>query len=451
MNLQRTLFIFLLCLTGLFLTVPALGGDNLWKAGCARTIITPKEPMWMAGFAARTAPSEGTLADLWAKALTLEDAEGNRAVLVTADILGFPKDLSDDIRDYVRRKYGFDRSRIILSASHTHSGPVLGDALYFIYPMKEADRKIVRRYTSQFKNQIVNLIDASMQQLEPVRIETGMGQVNFAVNRRNNKERALTPTTELKGPYDHAVPVLKIERPDGTLKTIIFGYSCHPTVLSGQLFSGDYAGFAQTEIEKLNPGVQAMFFQGTGADQNPLPRHKVSLAVQYGKQLAASVKQVLSEDMVPQESRLRTHYAEIELPLDEPISRKQLEKLATGNTYESRWAQGVLGRGEKVVPPLKAYPYPISVWTIGAQRLVALGGEVVSGYSIRLKQLYGNDLFVMGYANDVMNYIPTTVIWDEGGYEGMTASRVYALPARWTRDVEERIIGVVERLLENTE
>ena len=72
--------------------------DSLWKAGVARVVITPQQPMWMAGFAVRDHESEGTLHDLWAKALALEDSRGNKAVMVSTDLLGFPKALSDRIR-----------------------------------------------------------------------------------------------------------------------------------------------------------------------------------------------------------------------------------------------------------------------------------------------------------------------------------------------------------------
>lgn len=425
---------------------PSWGGEQIWKAGRARVDITPQQSTWMAGYALRESPSKGVLTNLWAKALALEDAQGNRAVLVTADLLGFPKDLSDEIRDYAGEKYGLDRSRIILSASHTHSGPVLGDALYFIYPMTASDRKVVYRYTDHLKKLLVGLIDAAMKDLQPARISTGNGLARFAVNRRNNNAAALTSTTELKGPHDHAVPVLKVEGPDGTVKVILFGYACHPTTLSGMEFCGDYPGFAQIELEKMYPGATAMFFQGAGADQNPLPRNKVSLAIQYGRQLAASVGQVLSEEMILQESSLKTRYEEIELPLDAPLPREELLKLAEGSDYQARWAKGMLGEGEKAVPALSSYPYPIAYWTIGTQKLFILGGEVVSGYSVRLKQHYGDDVFVMGYANDVMTYIPTTVIWDEGRYEGATAPRVYALPSRWTRDVEEIIFNAIGKI-----
>ena len=57
-----------------------------WKAGVASVIITPEESMWMAGFAARTRPSEGKLHELWAKALVFEDAAGKKAVLITTDL-----------------------------------------------------------------------------------------------------------------------------------------------------------------------------------------------------------------------------------------------------------------------------------------------------------------------------------------------------------------------------
>ena len=51
-----------------------------WKAGIAKVAITPNEPMWMAGFAARTHASEGKLHDIWAKALAIQDANGKQAV-----------------------------------------------------------------------------------------------------------------------------------------------------------------------------------------------------------------------------------------------------------------------------------------------------------------------------------------------------------------------------------
>src|SRR5437762_2681186 len=71
---------FMLALTG-----PGWGASTSWKAGAARIQITPAHSVWMTGFAARTNSSTGTLQELYAKALALEDASGQRAVLVTTD------------------------------------------------------------------------------------------------------------------------------------------------------------------------------------------------------------------------------------------------------------------------------------------------------------------------------------------------------------------------------
>src|SRR6266545_6672873 len=70
-------------------------GEEFWKAGLASIDITPTEPIWLAGYAARTHPSEGAVHPIYAKALALEDSRKNRLVIVTTDLLGFTRALSD--------------------------------------------------------------------------------------------------------------------------------------------------------------------------------------------------------------------------------------------------------------------------------------------------------------------------------------------------------------------
>ena len=72
-------------------SLPAIA-DDTWKAGVTKVNITPEQPMWMAGYAAREKPAEGKTTELWAKALVLEDAGGKRAVLVTLDLVGIDLD-----------------------------------------------------------------------------------------------------------------------------------------------------------------------------------------------------------------------------------------------------------------------------------------------------------------------------------------------------------------------
>src|SRR6185312_10316716 len=86
-----------------------LSAQSHWKAGAASVDITPDEPIWLAGYGSRTRPSEGVLQRIHAKALVLEDETGARTVLVTSDLLGFVKEVSQPIAERVQRKYNISR------------------------------------------------------------------------------------------------------------------------------------------------------------------------------------------------------------------------------------------------------------------------------------------------------------------------------------------------------
>ena len=421
-----------------------------WKAGVSSVKITPSEAMPMAGFASRTHSSEGMLHDIWAKALIIEDSKGKRAVMISSDLLGFPKIMSDPIRDRIKAQYGLGRDQILLNSSHTHSGPVIGDALTDVYLLDNQQVASVINYSKKLEDQIVKLVGDAIKNMEPVELYSQNGVTRFQVNRRNNSANLLTQLTELQGPNDFAVPVLKAVTAKGDLKAIAFGYACHPTVLSGYDWSGDYPGFAQIELEKNHPGTTALFFQSAGADQNPLPRNTVPIAKQYGRELAAAVDRVLEEEMRKLPSNLITSYSELDLPLASSPTEAELTKIinSAGAAYQKRWAQRFLTKikaGEKLIT---SYPYPVQVWSIGNLPLVSLGGELLVEYGIKIKQMLGEDTFVYGYSNDVMSYVPSSTVLKEGGYEGEAAHTVYGLPSKWQVGVESRILNEVIRLAE---
>ena len=447
---------YLLLLTSLALPLSdANASDDLpqsatgWKAGVARVVITPQQPLWMAGYATRNHASEGTLHDLWAKALALEDARGNRAVLVTTDLLGLPKGLSDRIRDRLLATFNLSRAQLLLNSSHTHSGPVLNDALFDIYPLDSGQLRDVEQYTATLEDQLVTLVGDALKALEPVQLYAQNGVTRFQVNRRNNDDATLPRQTELHGPNDYAVPVIKVMNQAGSLLAVAFGYACHNTVLDIYEWSGDYAGFAQLELEERYPEATALFFQGAGADQNPLPRRTIPLAKQYGQELAAAVDRVLQEEMRELPARLTTAYAEVDLPLASPPTEEALLAITEeAPDYERRWASRLLEQIRQGNPLPTSYPYPLQVWQLGDQPIMSLGGELVVDYAIQLKRIFGQHLFVLGYSNDVMAYIPSARILREGGYEGATSQIVYGLPATWAPAVETVILDKMVQLAE---
>ena len=428
-----------------------LANLDIWQVGVARVDITPQDTLWLAGYASRVHAAQGTLHQLWAKAIVFQDQNGKQAVLVTADILGFPKNISDHISKACTEKYGLERSELILSSSQTHTGPVLRESLDLTYPISDAHIDKIERYSKRLEESVINLVGEALRNKIPARLSAGNGVVRFQVNRRNNNAGILDLQTDLNGPNDYAVPVLRVNKDGGNLLAALFGYACHPTVLNDYQWSGDYPGFAQLALEARFPGMTALFFQGCGADQNPLPRRSPGLARQYGLELAAAVERVIEENQDTLQAKLKTGFSEINLVFDPPPSKKRIEKLAADSTagFRQVWAISILDKikNQKQLPT--SYPYPIQIWQLGDQLIFALGGEVVVNYAITLKRLYGQNTFVIGYSNDVMGYIPSLEILREGGYEGAVAQIVYDLPANWRADIETQIISHVITLAED--
>lgn len=430
----------------------AYGKDSVeistWKAGVSTTVITPEGPVWLGGYAARTKPAEGKLHDLWAKALYLEDAQGRSMLLITMDLCEISRKISDRIKELLKSETGLKKEQIVLNCSHTHSGPLLkGDGTHIVYPMDDKQTTLIDNYTAWFVNRMAQLGKEASRRLEPARIFSQNGTVRFQVNRRNNQEAKFTNLTTLNGPNDYSVPVLKVEDKRGNIKAVVFGYACHPTVLDGYEWCGDYPGFAQIELEKLYPGATALFFQGAGADQNPLPRRSIPLARQYGKELAAAVERVISEPMRELQSRLAVAYSEISLEMEPVPTVKELEKYVQElGGYQKRWAECMLGKLQKGEELTSSYPYPVQVWRLGEQAIVSLGGEPLVDYALRLKEMLGEDIFVMGYSNDVMAYIPPDEELGKGGYEIVASQRGAGLPARWKTGLEKAILDEVMTL-----
>ena len=454
-NILVKTIVFILLMAPLFATsIGSQANSKGWKAGVSASDITPQEPLKMSGYAGRTELCTEKLHSLWVKALALEDASGKKAVLVTMDLVLLPREIADNVKARLIKLHDLDKSQIILSWSHTHTGPVIKDEIFYDFlNIESAERKKIDKYSQKVEDQIVDAVSKALTSMAPVDIYSGVGVARFAVNRRNNTESALTPLTQLSGPVDHSVPVIRISKPTGELFAVVFGYACHSTTLGGYQWSGDYPGFAQIELEETFPGATAMFFAGAGADQNPLPRRTIPLARQYGKTLAAAVEAVISEQMQKLSPELLTGYKELDLPFTTLPTRDELKKMAeeSTNIYKKQWASRVLAKLDKEKTLPASYPYyPVQVWQLGKQSIVVLGGEVVVDYSLMLKKLMGTDLFVMSYANDEVFYIPSTRVLREGGYEGTDVLIYTDRPSTWSAKIENLIIGGVLELAEET-
>jgi hypothetical protein len=420
-------------------------------AGVARKVITPETPIWLSGYASRTKPATEILHDLWAKALVIGENDKIQVIIVTTDIIGYSHELSEDIAKRITAKYGINRSQLLLNASHTHSGPVIWPSLGIMYDLSKDDLKALVSYNSRLAGYIVEVIDIAILDLRPVNLSVAHGSANVAVNRRQQTEKGVVIGVNGEGNVDNDIPVLKVETTDGKVKAVLFGYACHNTTLDIYQVNGDYAGFAQIEIEKANQGITAMFLAGCGADQNPNPRRSVEMAMQHGKTVADAVQKVLSGKFVPVRPPVRTEITDVSLGFSPLNPDKLKEDLVGDNRYSAGRARFILMAMDKGYD-VSTLSYPVQAIRFNKDfTILAMAGEVVVDYSLKAKARYPKEnLFVAGYSNEVQCYIPTVKILKEGGYEPETSMIYYGLPGPFAINVEEKIFNAIDRVMKKT-
>ena len=457
---RRALVLFVLASLVLCSITGVARSESVWKVGVARELITPEQPMWMSGYSSRDRPADGKLTELWAKAMAIEDSQGNRLVLVTLDLIGIDRDTAARIQSRVAEQVGLPRKALVLSTSHTHSGPVVGYCLRSMVFLDGAAWDLIDQYTSQLESKVVDVVTRAVADLRRAEIRWTVGRAHFAVNRRNNVESdvpELRSAQRLNGPVDHDVPILVVREPSDAkqdaaelpkIRLVVCGYACHATVLSGYQWCGDWPGYAQSALEKRFPGATAMVWAGCGADLNPLPRRDVELAKQYGNEIDEAVATAMERHEIPLNGSLDSQFAEVPVEFAMVPTREQLDAtLRSPNRYEAARARLLLEAMDRDGQLQTHYPYPIQTWRLGdGPTWVFLSGEVVVDYALRLKhELGAGKTWVAGYCNDVMAYIPSRRVLQEGGYEGGGAMVYYGLPSPWVESIEEQIIQETRR------
>lgn len=418
--------------------------------GLAKKSITPNPPIWLTGYASRTTPATGVVHDLWAKAIYLESSPKEKAVIISTDLLGLSREVHHAVVQQLKEKYGLIQHQIIINSSHTHSGPMIWPALSGIADYHLEDQRSVSTYTQGLVNKLVKLVGESIDNKEKMTLSVGHGQVDFAINRRQLAAAKIGQI--LAGPIDHDVPVIKVEDLKGQVKGILVGYACHNTTVQGDnyLVNGDYAGFAQIEIEKKYPQAIAMFILGCAGDQNPEPRGSLALAEKHGKKLAETVHMVLQNKLKPLGNSLQSASQEVTLDFQKVDISSYQNEIIGEDIFKQRRAKLMLEAINKGWN-IDHYQYPMQALRIGNEfTLVALAGEVVVDYSLKIKREFAqHDIFVAGYSQEVMCYIPSQRVLKEGGYEAESSMIYYGWPGPFKDNVEEKIMSGVHLLMKN--
>lgn len=436
-----------------FLVLPLTASAVSWKSAAARIDITPDYPVRLSGYAGRPAEHEGVVLRIWAKALALQWADDQPAVIITIDSTGIPAVVRAEVlKKLAAAGHMIADERLSIHSSHTHSAPHVRGYLPFIFagqttPDEDAH---IDRYTREVTEKMVAVSVQALTNLTPARLDWGSGTAAFASNRRLPTKSGFQNAPNPGGPVDHALPVLRVTGEDGGLRAIFTSYACHCTTIGFNKIHGDWAGEAQRELELQFPGAIAMTAIGCGADQNPNPRKTYELARQHGLTLANEAARVLGTGLRPVRGPLVCSARKFPLPLDTLPPRTQWEAQAKNTSiflaHQGRDAIARLDRGEKLPTTV---PFHAQVWSFGTDLMIVnLAGEVVVDYSLRLKKEYDPArTWVNSFTNDVPCYIPSQRVWQEGGYEAAGAMIYYGWPARFASGIEETIMRAVKEMV----
>jgi Neutral/alkaline non-lysosomal ceramidase, N-terminal len=407
--------------------------------GIAVVDITPDYPVRLSGFGFRRTESEGVTRRIHAKAMAFGHETDGPVLLITADTLCVPDEITKEVAHRLEAKAGVRRDRLSITASHTHTAPMLRNTCPTLFglPIPEDHQARIDRYTGEFTDNLEKVALEALREMRPSTVWWSQGKVTFAVNRRTKG-----------GPVDHDLPVMVVKDEKGGLRAAWFSYACHCVTLSHNKISGDWAGWAQEAIEKRHPGCVALASVGCGADSNPdtgVTGERIAAVEDQGKQIADEVDRLLAAPLTRLPHKPAARYARVELLFDTPRTRAEWEsraKLQDAAGHHARVNLERLDRGESLPVGIN---YPVQTWLFGGSlAIVFLPGETVVDYSLRLKrELDRSRLWVNGYSNDARCYIPSERVLKEGGYEGGGAMIYYDMPQRFAPGLEQKVIDVV--------
>lgn len=416
------------------------------RCGVAGGDITPKPGMVLQGHW-NTNPSHSVMYPLEARAVVFEEG-GQKAAIVTLDVIGLPLDVVQRIRAAV------PNVAVMVACSHTHCAPAMLPCLGM-----QPDPDYVQRVVDMS----VDCIRKAIADLQSATLAPGCGSAHFNISRRP------VPGTEAMLPnygmlVDRRVRVLRVDGADKKPLAVLFHYACHPTTFSGAngLISSDFPGIARMHIERTM-GCKALYLAGCFGNVRPAVLNekggfassdKAKLDA-CGEELGREVCRIAGWLQPRPASGITSKRVDVAMPYGEPMARAQMEDWAADTTSDrgrlltGPWARRVLamldGDG---IPESRATE--MQRLTIGPVALVSIPGEPVQeiGHAMEkaLRDRMGvEDLWPVGYANDEIGYLCTARQYEEGGYEP-NAYPYYGDPAPYKNE-EQVIMEAAARLV----
>jgi neutral ceramidase len=411
-----------------------------FQAAAGEVAITPPVGMDLAGWC--FGPSTGVADDLYARCLILQD-RGAPLVIITLDLIGLGTRYADRLRTDLSSALSTPRERILVSCSHTHSGPGA-------MPLRRWG-SIDPTYIEQLLSNVSTMVLSSSVRLEPAVAVADQTEVyGICDNRRGDRGNVV----------DERMPVLVVKRLDGSPIAVAYNFSCHPVAAHNDrnLISADFPGYAAAGVNARFPGAPTLFTLGAAGDVNPVEFHQLELARSYGSAIGDALVELITRATATNGDRTPSPSADapvvldalsrvVELPVAALPSADQLreerdrwvreaEQLRSDGGPHSKvedaliksgWAAEALEVVEAGVA-VSHLSMEIAALRIGPLALIAMPGELFVEIGMNIKADSPFPLTaIVELANGSLAYLPTTEAYRKGGYETEFSAKVYGL------------------------
>lgn len=423
--------------------------------GTSKIDITPQQPIPLAGFGHRKGPYLGINRRLYARVNVFEYDDGlskRRVLIAQGDIIWWGSERMERIRATVGERFGIGPADLILSAQHTHGGPMTSNEFCDIVGVSDLD------YIDFLDESLFRGIETAIANLEPVTVERGKGECRIGINRRKIVSGNMTMAPNHDGLLDPEVNVIRFCDTNGTAKAVFIHYTCHPTTTNSNYVTSEYPGVAAERLEAtIGCGAVVSFLQGCTGDIRPAlhregrfyPGNETDVQ-RLGRALADEVERVLNSpmsavDLAPVSGRRIV----VQLPFQKLPTDAEIDaRIAQGGVH-AEWGHKLQSNPHKLRPHI---PFELTLLTLANElSFLAMDGEVVLEYGVYAKQLSQGGTLPLGYSNGMIGYVPTAGQIAEGGYEGKDSGVYFALPAPFAPEIEQLIRKAIEQLIRKEE
>jgi hypothetical protein len=455
------------------------------KVGSGSADITPDVGIPLSGFAIRrNRPSVAIDDPLSVKVIAIKDHKA-LYLLLSYDLVSLGKEehkfLDDKLREELKDEYRSDR--VVITATHTHSGPPT-NSISGEDHIPDQYRNYIGQATLSAAREAINNLDEAIL----YHFETELK--NLTINRRFE----LWSRAKGEGPSD---PEHK-SKVDNTFDLFVFKntaeqnlascvrFACHGVTMLTQHISADFPGELTRRLSK-ELGVPCLFLQGTAGDVDPVVRaedhaamlgfvnnlmgqigdfqehlkevpvdtiesKEGSIALEYAPfpardtliEQIAKHERIFTGDLTSPDLQDLVHeYSEWRYPTDKDLDQNVRH---WGDVFKEVYSRTLAAvDNPSLFPPV---PFRIVIWKLGTITFVFLAGEILTSIGEHIKVVHPDrNVQVISFLSPIVGYICDPEDYKVGGYEPKTAWMWYRLPGSFKEDIETDIVKKVNELL----